>query len=172
MKDVLNRREILLLLTGAAAALQLPAAEPSSPLFFTGDEFRMLDTLTELIIPSDDHSPGARAAGVAAYIDRSLAEAYLPNERDSWRKGLSAINDLSVALCHCRFNENSAGRQIDLLTRIAKNEQRPSTPAERFFVKLKSMTASVYYTSEIGIHQEIQYLGNTLLEQYAGFDAS
>src|SRR6185312_3531618 len=70
MADLLSRRDILMLLTGAAAALQLPA-EPSSPLFFTNDEFRMLDTLTELIIPSDDHSPGARAAGVAAYIDRS-----------------------------------------------------------------------------------------------------
>ncbi|HXE14517.1 MAG TPA: gluconate 2-dehydrogenase subunit 3 family protein [Bryobacteraceae bacterium] len=170
MADLLSRRDILMLLTGAAAALQLPA-EPSSPLFFTNDEFRMLDTLTELIIPSDDHSPGARAAGVAAYIDRSLAEAYLPDERDSWRKGLSAINDLSVALYRCRFNESSATRQVELLTRIAKNERHPATPAERFFIKLKSMTASVYYTTEIGIHQEIQYLGNTLLEQYAGFDA-
>lgn len=159
-----------MLLTGAAAALQLPA-ETSSPLFFTNDEFRMLDSLTELIIPSDDHSPGARAAGVAAYIDRSLAEAYLPDERESWRKGLSAINNLSVTIYERPFNENSATRHVDLLTRIAKNEQHPGTPAERFFIKLKSMTASVYYTTEIGIHQEIQYLGNTLLEQYAGFDA-
>lgn len=160
-----------MLLTGAAAALQLPAAEPASPLYFTGGEFRMLDTLTELIIPSDDHSSGARAAGVAAYIDRSLAEAYLPDERESWRKGLSAINDLSGTLYRCEFNENSGTRQVELLTRIARNERHPETPAERFFVKLKSMTASVYYTSEIGIHQEIQYLGNTLLEKYAGFDA-
>jgi hypothetical protein len=170
MADFLNRREILMLLTGAAAALQLPAA-PSSPLFFTDDEFRMLDILTELIIPSDDHSPGARATGVAAYIDRSLAEAYLPHERESWRKGLSAINDLSVTIYQRHFNETNISRQIDLLTRIAKNERNPEIPAERFFIKLKSMTASVYYTTEIGIHQEIQYLGNTLLEQYAGFDA-
>ena len=28
-----------------------------------------------MIIPADDHSPGARAAKVAAYIDARLAEA-------------------------------------------------------------------------------------------------
>jgi hypothetical protein len=171
MADLLDRRELLRLLTGAVAALQLPAAEPPSPLFFTGDEFQMLDTLTELIIPTDDHSPGARAAGVAAYIDRSLAEAYLPHERESWRSGLSAVNELSVALYRCRFNQAGAARQVALLTQIARKERHPDTPAEHFFVKLKSMTASVYYTSEIGIHQETGYLGNTLLEEYAGLDA-
>jgi hypothetical protein len=131
----------------------------------------MLDTLTELIIPADRHSPGAHAARVAEYIDRSLAEAYLPDERDAWRSGLAAVDDLSGAFYRCRFSRNSAVRQVELLTHIAKNERHPETPAEHFFTRLKAMTASVYYTSEIGIHEETQYLGNTLLEQYAGFDA-
>ena len=36
----------------------------------------MLDELTEIIIPTDSHSPGAKAAKVAVYIDKSLAEAF------------------------------------------------------------------------------------------------
>ena len=75
----INRRELLLTLTGAALAaqapLQLTAAEPGKPLYFTRDEFTTLDTLTNLIVPADDHSPGAKEAGVAAYIDKSVAEA-------------------------------------------------------------------------------------------------
>jgi hypothetical protein len=30
----------------------------------------------------------------------------------------------------------------------------------------------VYYTSEIGLHQEMEYKGNTLQQEYAGVDVS
>src|SRR5689334_1566661 len=43
------------------------------PHFFTVAEFAVLDDLTEMIIPTDEHSPGAQAAGVAAYLDRRIA---------------------------------------------------------------------------------------------------
>lgn len=49
--------------------------EGKAPLFFTKQEFALVDELTELIIPADDHSPGARAAQVAGYIDFRLSEA-------------------------------------------------------------------------------------------------
>ena len=55
MSTTLSRRELVAILTGAAAAgaavLQLPAAEPGAPLFFTADEFALLDHLTEMIVP-------------------------------------------------------------------------------------------------------------------------
>ena len=37
--------------------------------FFTPEELALVDELSEMIIPADAHSPGARAARVAAYID-------------------------------------------------------------------------------------------------------
>src|SRR5215469_15993647 len=97
MDTSLNRRDLIKAFTSTmlAAPLALAAPEPGAPLFFTKDEFAMLDTLTDLIIPTDDHSPGAHAAGVAPYIDRTVAEAFLPEEKESWRKGLAALNDLS-----------------------------------------------------------------------------
>jgi Gluconate 2-dehydrogenase subunit 3 len=79
MDTPLNRRDLMRAMTAVAfTTLQLPAAEPNAPLFFTKDEFALLDTLTEILIPTDEHSPGAHAAGVAAYIDRTVAEAFLP----------------------------------------------------------------------------------------------
>ena len=41
----------------------------------------ILDALTETIIPADEHSPGAREARVADYIDLLLAESDDPTCR-------------------------------------------------------------------------------------------
>ncbi|HEY7304549.1 MAG TPA: gluconate 2-dehydrogenase subunit 3 family protein [Bryobacteraceae bacterium] len=170
----LNRRDLIKLLTTAtfASTLQLPAAEPGAPLFFSKDEFAILDTLTDLIIPTDDHSPGARAAGVAPYIDKSVAEAFLSEDKESWRKGLAAIDKLSDTIHGQPFLKATRDQQTALLKKISGNEEHPQTEPEKFFGQLKQTTASAYYTSSIGIHQEMNYKGNVLLEQFVGYDAN
>lgn len=172
----LNRRELLLTLTGAAFAVQVPfqlaAAEPGKPLYFTKDEFATLDTLTELIVPVDDHSPGAKEAGVAVYIDKTVAEAFMPDEKASWRKGLASVNELSQSLNSKPFNSATAKQQVAVLTKMAQNEKDPKTPAEKFFTQLKQTTAFTYYSSSIGIHKDINYKGNVLLMQFVGYDAT
>jgi len=148
----MQRRDLLKLLVGTAA-LQLTAAEPGAPLYFSKPEFAALDDLTEIIIPADDHSPGARDAQVAAYIDKTVAEAFLPEDKTSWRKGLSPFVPLNKA------------QRVTLLTELAaKNDP--------FFQQLKESTAYAYYTSKIGIHQDIQYLGNVIQIEFAGYDAT
>jgi len=161
--DKIDRREALKLAGGALLCLQLPAAQPGAPLFFTRDEFALLDKLTELIIPADDHSPGAHAAGVAAYIDRTVAEAYVPDEKTSWRKGLAAISRL--------LHEGDA-QPAAVLTKLAAKEKDPQTEAEKFFTQLKQTTAFAYYSSSVGIHQEMGYLGNVILQEFRGYEAN
>jgi hypothetical protein len=51
----------------------------------------------------------------------------------------------------------------DALHRAAANEENPTTDLERFFVLLKQMTVNGYYTSEIGIHKDMEYIGNAYL---------
>src|SRR5436190_15443343 len=114
----MNRRELVELLAGAAFALQLPAAEPGAPLFFTKDEFALLDCLTDLIIPTDEHSPGAHAAGVAAFIDRTTAEAFLAKDKQSWRDGLQSVNNLSRQANGARFLEATREQQLALLSKM------------------------------------------------------
>jgi len=81
----LTRRQMIIASAGALAASSVLAddgvaamvqAAAGGPKFFTKDEFTMVDELTELIIPTDEHSPGAKAARCAAYIDARLAEAF------------------------------------------------------------------------------------------------
>src|ERR1700755_2806507 len=104
MTPHLNRRDLLKVASALAfTSLQLPAYEPNGPLFFDKTEFSMLDTLTELIIPTDDHSPGAHAAGVASYIDLTVAHAVESEAKTSWTKGLRLVNELSRELFNTPF---------------------------------------------------------------------
>lgn len=166
-----NRRDLIRFLGAAAFAtgLQLPAYEPGAPLFFSKDEFAALDCLTDILIPTDDHSPGAHEAGVAAFIDKSVAEAFLSNEKDSWRKGLAAIDQTSQSMFQKRFTETSKDQQVELMKTVASNEKHPATDAEKFFTQLKQTTAFAYYTTSIGIHQEMNYKGNVILEEFVGY---
>jgi hypothetical protein len=179
-----NRRELLKL--GAAtvvatsiaglestAALARPVvqAQNTARLFFTAEEFALVDELTELIIPADDHSPGARAAACAAYIDFRLSESE-EQDKTQWREGLQTIEKLSQEMSGKRFLESTADQRIALLTRIAQNEMKPEKPEEKFFRELKRRTVRAYYTSEIGLKQELEYKGNTYLKEFVGHDAT
>jgi hypothetical protein len=55
---------------------------------------------------------------------------------------------------------------------MAQNEKAPQKPEEHFFIELKSRVAHAYYTSEIGIKQDMDYKGNTYLAEFVGTDVS
>ena len=62
--------------------------------------------------------------------------------------------------------------RVAVLTTMAQNEKEPKTPEALFFVELKSRVAHAYYTTEIGIKQEMEYKGNTYLAEFVGTDVS
>jgi gluconate 2-dehydrogenase gamma chain len=163
----IGRRDLIKITAGAALVSQSRAA--GAHRFFTADEYALVDELTELIIPADDRSGGARAALVAAFIDATLAEAFEQSERDTWRNGLARVNALAREMHGADFLKCNTSARIAVLTRMAKNETAPQAPEELFFRELKSLTVRGYYTSKIGIHDEMGYLGNTLQQgEYAG----
>ena len=170
----MTRRELVEVLAGAAIALQLPAAEAGAPLFFTKDEFALLDCVTDLIIPTDDHSPGARAAGVAAFIDRTTAEAFLPKDKESWRKGLQLMNGMSQEANGTPFLKATKEQQVALLTKMSREEPNKQggdkSPEQEFWGQIKQTTAFAYYSSSIGIHQDMNYKGNVYLREFVGYD--
>jgi len=172
-QDNLTRRDLIQLTAATAiagATVSSGLASEPAPKFFTKDEFAIVDELSELIIPTDDHSPGARAAQVAAYIDGRLAESFEDEPKRRWREGLARINSLSGEMHGRPFMEATPEQRVALLTRIAKNEEKPETPEEHFFQELKGRTARAYYTSKIGIHQDMEYKGNVLLPEFVGYE--
>jgi hypothetical protein len=127
----------------------------------------LIATISELIIPTDDHSPGAIAAEVPEFIDLMISEA--PAEaKKAWTDGLAAMDKLSQNKNGAPFNKAAKDQQIAILTEISKNEAKPQTVEERFFKTIKNMTIDGYYTSKIGIHDELKYQGNTYLKEFKG----
>lgn len=51
-------------------------------MYFTPEQFRVIDAATERIFPKDDHGPGAKELGVAFFIDHQLAGDWGFNGRD------------------------------------------------------------------------------------------
>src|SRR3989442_14610493 len=135
-----------------AAAMALPlrnvapaAAQPAK--FFTPAEFALVDELSDMIIPTDQQSGGARAAGVAAYIDARLAESFEPEPPQRWRAGIQAVEALSREMSGKPFMESTPEQRLALLTRIAAAECDAKTDAEKVFRESKSSTIRGYYIS-------------------------
>jgi gluconate 2-dehydrogenase subunit 3-like protein len=198
-----TRRDALKLAAVAAATPLLPrgiaeaagTAAAKAGRFFSAAEMALLDELVELIIPADSHSGGARAAGVAGYIDGRLAQydpkiPVLEAERERWKAGLATVDALARAISGKTFLESSPAERTVLLERVAQplteaetateEPEERRTPAvekaetvgQRFFVELKSWTARGYYTSKIGIHDEMEYKGNRAIVEFSGVDVA
>ena len=173
-----RRKMIQATAAGVAGAVALPALakvpSPSpKPLFFTAAEFALVDEMSDMIIPTDDQSGGARAAGVAAYIDARLAEAFEKEQPQRWRAGIKAVETVSREMSGKTFMASTPEQRLALLTRIAAAESDPKTDAEKFFREIKSSTIRAYYTSKVGIHDDQQYKGNVIQPgEYAGYDAT
>lgn len=124
--------------------------------FFTKDENLLVDKLTEMIIPADEHSPGAHAAKVSLFADLMVATSD-DAVKTEWRNGLQLMQ-----------KEAARSSLEAALAKAAQHEGDPQTDIERFFKALKEMTVNGYYTSAIGIHQDMQYQGNTYLASFPG----
>lgn len=182
-----TRRTVLKTLgAGAGAAALLPALSdagllafaeiqqrnaPPSPRVLTAAQFAALEALVEAIIPADERSPGAKDARVADYIDLLLSEA----EEDvvaSWRVGLDDLDAQAAARFGTPFPVLAAPHTDMMLADLSRNEAgapaAPAVPLDTFFVMVKQATIHGYYTSEVGIHKELQYKGNRAIVEFVG----
>jgi len=148
-------------------AQQATKAKPHRLRFFTAAENRAVIELSERIIPADESSPGAKAARVSEFIDLMVSESP-DGTKKQWREGLAAIDKMSRDKFGVAVADASADQQVELLKEISKNERSPQTVEERFFRLIKNATVDGYYTSEIGIHKELRYKGNSYLKEFIG----
>ena len=133
------------------AAPAAPAATPYTLQFFSEEESGVLDQLMEIIIPADEHSPGAHVAQTNLFADLMVATSDHAVKKQ-WQDGIRLMRE--------EANRSSLTEALQL---AAANEENPTSALERFFVLLKQMTVNGYYTSATGIHQDMEYVGNAYL---------
>jgi hypothetical protein len=171
----------LLPLPAVAAETQPAEAAPATPQtkstetkpaarFFTPAQHALVDELSETIIPADSHSGGAKAAKVADYIDQALGESFDEAEKALWREGLRLVDVMSQHYNGKSFVNASPEGKIAVVKVLSDNDHMTDLPEVRFFIELKRLTVRGYYTSKIGIHDELEYKGNRILQEYVGCD--
>ncbi|WP_448665096.1 gluconate 2-dehydrogenase subunit 3 family protein [Sphingomonas sp. CJ20] len=140
----------------AAQASAAPAISegPPSVAVFTPAQRALMTALSERVIPTTD-TPGAIAAGVPAYIEKLLADWAYPADRVPIVAGLDTIDARSVQDYKVAAAKATPEQQDALLT-LAMNDALPG--GKTFFEAFRQLVITGYYTSEIGITQEREYL--------------
>jgi len=139
-------------------ALAPQQAAAYTPEFFSLPQYAMLDRLTDVIIPTTERSPGAHEARVAAFIDIMLTESSA-GVRKAWRDGLNLVDTEARRQFNRTFLELTPDEQDRIVTTMAADEGQPANSLERFFSRVKRMTVDGYYSSQVGIEQELRYDG-------------
>jgi gluconate 2-dehydrogenase gamma chain len=152
------------------AAQSAMAAQAWTPAVFTARQNDAVIALTELIIPATD-TPGAQAALVNRFIDRVLADAPAA-QREAFLRGLAWVDATSRAAFGQDIAAAGVDRQTALFTRLADegNHAAADAPGVEFFHAIKSMTISGYYSTEIGLRQELGDDGVMMVAEFHGCD--
>jgi len=157
---MLNRRDALfgLTLTFAGATVGLAYAAPAlgwMPSALTPDQARTLDAMAELIVPATD-SPGARDAGVPAFVDRTVGGYCEAAEAEMIRKGLARADADAKAAHGKAFADLAPAAQTALLTRYDQ-EAAATKGKPHFFGTLKTYVLIGYFTSQKGATIALRY---------------
>jgi hypothetical protein len=162
----LDRRELFRIIVAAAPAVQafgqehhnLPTAEvvvditSYQPRALSPTQYKVLDALSEILLPAGEDGPGAQEAGVAYYLDTVLHYGD-QLQRDIWCQGLNAAA--------------SGGDLESNVARWTRSETAPQTEDEKFFVTLKDAVIGAFYQSAVG-RKCAGYKGDIALSSFAG----
>lgn len=139
-----------------AAGAQVPPISdgpPSAPVF-TAQQRALMTALSERVMPTTD-TPGAITAGVPAFIEKLLADWASPDDRKPILAGLDAIEARSRTDFKVAADKATPAQQDALLT-LAMEDKLPG--GKDFFDKFRQLVLTGYFTSEVGITQEREYL--------------
>ena len=127
--------------------------------FFTDEEMATITILVDLIIPKDAHSGSASDAKVPDYIEFVAKDE--PGNQVPLRGGIRWLDVKCLEEFGHVFAECSQSQQIEIVDQIAYPGK--ATPDMQqgvaFFNRLRNLTASGFYTTEIGI-KDLGYRGN------------
>lgn len=185
----ISRRDILKSLTLTAAAgsvlrvLPLEAAEYAhrmvraekaeqktyTPKFFPPHQYKTLQNLCQVIIPSDANAKGAVEAGAPEFIDLITSEN--PEYQLALGGGLMWLDNRCLDVYGKSYLDSPPEQQKEMLDLIAYRKNGKKDPGLgqgiEFFAFLRKLTADGFFTSEIGI-QYLGYIGNTYVTEFPG----
>src|SRR6266404_2897938 len=149
----------------AVSDVKKTAAGAYKPKCFNAAEYKMLQRLADMIIPADEHSPGALASGAPEFIDflssqcKELAEIYTG--------GFAWLDHQVNKRYAAGFTSATPEQQTAMLDLIAyrKNDSPELGPGIRFFNWVRNMTVDAFYTSKVGM-DDLGFMGNGAMAEF------
>jgi Gluconate 2-dehydrogenase subunit 3 len=109
----------------------------------------VLAELCETIVPTTD-TPGAKAAGVPAFVKKMIADCYEKKDQDAFMEGLDKLEAATKSKFSKSFADISNEQKIEMVKEIEASKSR-------FWRLAKELTVLGYFTSEIGCTQALRY---------------
>ena len=149
---------------------QMAAAEKLTtgaykPKALNAHEYATLQKLADLIVPADEHSPGAVESGAAEFID--LLASQNPELAAIYTGGIGWLDREMERRYKTNFWNARPDQQTAMLDLIAyrKNESPELGPGIRFFDWARMMVVDAFYTSPAGV-KDLGYMGNTAVQKF------
>ena len=133
--------------------------EITSTTFFTPDEMATITILSNIIIPKDDVSGSASEAKVPEFIEFIVKD--MPYHQTPMRGGLRWLDIQCLKRYEKGFKDCTQQQQMEMVNEIAwPQKAKPEMAAGvSFFNLMRNLTATGFYTSEIGV-KDLGYVGN------------
>lgn len=127
--------------------------------FFTTHEMATITVLADIIIPKDEVSGSASDAKVPDFIEFIVKD--MPDHQTPMRGGLRWLDMQCLKQYEKAFKDCNSAQQIEMVDQIAYPlKAKPGMKqGVAFFNLMRNLTATGFYTSEIGV-KDVGYIGN------------
>ena len=146
----------------AGARTALAQSTTAAATLFTAQDIALLDEVAETILP-ETSTPGAKAAGVGAFMTLMVSDVLNPAQQGVFRDGMLELEKQSRALHGASFLAATPAQRLELLQRL-DHEQFEYTRSHgedgpaHWFRMMKGLTLFGYFTSEIGYTKAMRYV--------------
>ena len=120
-------------------------------LFFTVDQYALLDELSEVILPRSNRSPGAKDAKVAHYMDSFVFHCFAEDRQVELKADLASIENQSLERYSQSFYTLDQQDKISCVSQLESN-------ADEAYFRLKPLILFSYFTSEQGVTEALRYV--------------
>lgn len=127
--------------------------------FFTDHEMATITILADIIIPRDEVSGSASDAKVPEWIEFIVKD--MPAHQTPMRGGLRWLDMQSLTRFERSFVDADENQRLQIVDDIAYPDKTKPALAQgvAFFNLMRNLTASGFYTTEIGV-KDVGYAGN------------
>ncbi|MBK8558187.1 MAG: gluconate 2-dehydrogenase subunit 3 family protein [Lewinellaceae bacterium] len=122
---------------------------------FTPAQEELIAEIAETIVPTTD-TPGAKAAGVHKFIQKIVADCFEEADRKAFFEGLKGVDLQARDRFAHDFVQCSPAERTQVL-RIFESAYFNDKANNSFWMTLKNLCVTGYFTSEIGCTQALRY---------------